>query len=129
MTKSWKAIAELGDRWWIVTVPELGRGTQARTTDEIEPMAADLITAMTDEPHPCVEVEIRLPDDIRAALDEVARARTIEAEQRRLAADQLRLAARKLRAHRLPLRDIGSVLGVSHQRASQLVSDRDRKVA
>jgi hypothetical protein len=129
MTKSWKAIAELDDRWWIVTVPEFDRGTQARTTDEIEPMAAGLITAMTDEPHPGVEVEIRLPDDIRTALDEVARARTIAAEQRRLAAEQLRLAARKLRAHRLPLRGIGSVHGVSHQRASQPIADRDREAA
>jgi hypothetical protein len=43
---SYTARVERGERFWLVTVPEIQRTTQARTLREVEPMARDLIAVM-----------------------------------------------------------------------------------
>ena len=70
------------------------------------------------------EIELRfvLPESIRTHLANVESARTAEEQSRRTAALELRAAAQALRAQRLSYEDVGVVLGVSHQRAHQLVN-------
>lgn len=43
---TYTAFVGRGERYWLVTVPEIQRTTQARTLREIEPMARDLIAVM-----------------------------------------------------------------------------------
>ena len=107
---------------WHVEVPEIDRVTQARSINEVDAMARDLIAIMTGlEPNSFeLDVRIQLPDSVRAHLSEVERARGAEAEARSHAATELRAAAAELKNPGLPVRELGAVLGVSYQRASQL---------
>ena len=43
---AYTARVERGEQFWLVTVPEIQRTTQARTLGEVEPMARDLIAVM-----------------------------------------------------------------------------------
>ncbi|MEJ2868010.1 type II toxin-antitoxin system HicB family antitoxin [Actinomycetospora sp. OC33-EN08] len=113
------------DRYWLVHIPELGHYTQARTVSEIETMARDLIVTLKGlEPDAVdLEVDIQLPGTAQEHLERVETLRTQEAEARRAAAAEARAAAAELKRAGLSLRDIGKLLGVSFQRASQLTSD------
>jgi formylmethanofuran dehydrogenase subunit E-like metal-binding protein len=118
----YEVTAELEGRLWYIEVPALDRATQARNVGEIEFMAKDLITIFTEESSPEVHVTLVLPDSVQEALDRAAVLRETEAESRQAAAQATRQAARMLREQHLTLSDVGAVLGVSHQRAQQLIS-------
>lgn len=71
-----------------------------------------------------IDVETRLPEELA---DELAQARALREqadEANRRAAALSRDAARKLADQELTIRDIGATLGVSFQRASQLLGRR-----
>jgi hypothetical protein len=71
-----------------------------------------------------VEIEPQLAIEVSQRLQE-ARSERLHADQlASAAADKLRQVARTLAEDGLPERDIGSILGVSHQRAHQLLTDR-----
>lgn len=114
--------AILDGRFWLVRVPAIERSTQARNVAEIEPMAKELIELMTGEIDPQVNVKKVLPKAIEEHLIEMARFRVVEEKARRGAAAASRAAAKLLRDQNLTLVEVGAVLGVSHQRAHQLVS-------
>lgn len=113
------------DRYWLVHVPELGHYTQARNVAEIETMARDLIATLRGlEPQSIdLAVDIHLPGSAQEHLARVETLRAEEAEARRAAAAEARMAAAELKQAGLPLRDIGKLLGVSFQRASQLTAE------
>lgn len=115
--------AEPDGRFWLLTVPAVNRVTQARNTKEISTMAKELIEIMTGEVNAEVEVRFVLPESVQGHLANVERARALEERSRREAAAELRAAAQGLRAQRLSYQDVGTVLGVSHQRAHQLVNE------
>ena len=52
-------VARDGD-FWHIRVPEVGRSTQARTDDEIEPMARDLIAIMDEIPADSFRLEVMI---------------------------------------------------------------------
>lgn len=121
---SYTVNVERDGEFWHVHVIEIDRVTQARTIAEVETMARDLIDIMTDgrDVDADLDVHIDLPGDATAHLAEVERLRGVEADARAAAARELREAALGLKSHGLSVRDLGRVLGVSHQRASQLTS-------
>ncbi|QAY02823.1 hypothetical protein SEA_SHAOBING_92 [Mycobacterium phage Shaobing] len=52
------AVATPGEPGWLlVHVPEIDQYTQARSADEVAPMAADLIATWLDVPVESIEVE------------------------------------------------------------------------
>ncbi|RAW15392.1 hypothetical protein DPM12_09070 [Phytoactinopolyspora halophila] len=69
-----------------------------------------------------VEVVPVLPDAVRRRLSRAKELRRMATWANHAAATEIRAAARELARMELSLRDIGSILGVSHQRAHQLVS-------
>ena len=99
--------------------------TQARNLREVEPMARDLIAIMDEIPEDSFEldVQIALPEEVRAALERSAELREQAARSQAEAARLARSAAGHLHDQGLPLRDIGKMLGVSYQRAHQLVDE------
>lgn len=113
-----------GDRYWLLHVPEIDHVTQARHLREVDDMARDLIALMTDTDPADVNltVHIETPEIVREHLKRATELREAEANAKRAAADEMRAAARELREEGMPLRDVGEVLGVSYQRAHQLVS-------
>lgn len=118
---------ETETRMWAVHVPDLDLLTQARRIDEVERMARSIIAlhlGTDDQRSFNIEVETRLPDELA---DELARARELREqadEANRQAAALSRDAARRLADQGLTIRDIGAILGVSFQRASQLLGQR-----
>jgi hypothetical protein len=121
---TYTALVSRDGKFWHIEVPEIDRVTQARTINEVDDMARDLIAIMTGiEPGTIdLDVRIQLPDSVRAHLSEVERARDAEAQARSHAATELRAAAAELKNAGLSVRELGAVLGISYQRASQLTS-------
>jgi hypothetical protein len=113
---------------WRVRVPEVQRTTQARTLRDVEPMARDLVAIMEDIPADSFQVNVRitLPEEVAVELQRSAALREEAARNQAEAAQLARQAARHLRDHGLPLRDVGRALGVSFQRAKQLIDEADR---
>jgi len=119
------AVAERSGRWWAVRVVEMpGAFTQARRLDQVPTMAADAVATLADVDPATVEVEVRpvLAAEVSGRLERARAARRRADELATSAAEQLREVARMLADAGLPERDIGVILGTSHQRAHQLLS-------
>jgi predicted RNA binding protein YcfA (HicA-like mRNA interferase family) len=124
MSKTYHAQVTRDGRWWMVHIPELDELTQARRLSEVPRMAQEVIALQTDVPVESVEVEIEVAlDDLRVT--ELARRvldhRRQAAAMERQAIEEARELALALAEREVPVRDIGEILGVSYQRAHQLV--------
>lgn len=124
MTKYTATVTREG-KWWMVRIPEIDEVTQARRLGEAELMARELIAVSRDIPLEAVEVDVRL--DSVAGLSDIAERLAAIASNRERAAELERQAtldavelAKALTAREIPVRDVGAILGVSHQRAHQL---------
>ena len=124
---SYKVTAQRDGRWWFVRVPEVpGAITQARRLDQVEAMAREVVSLLREvEPDSFhLDVHAVLPDEVRTELDRARELQRDAARTQAEAASLVRAAARKLRAQGLTVADLGAVLGVSVQRASQLLDRR-----
>lgn len=112
-------------KWWMVDVPGFGL-TQARRLSEVETMARSLVAVVRDIDETDVEVEVHYAPvdgvDVAKQLAEIEKTRQLAADYDRQVREQTQALARALAAHQVPQRDIGAVLGVSGQRANQLLS-------
>jgi len=125
MKATYTALAERGDGWWAITVPELrGVFSQARRLGRVESMARDAIALFLDIPADSFEVTVREVIDPEAdvLVAEAIQARADAIEHQRIAARKSREAVRTLDRLGLPQRDIGRVLHLSHQRVAQLLT-------
>ena len=119
------AVAERGTDWWVIKVPEIeGLLTQARSLSQIPAMVKDAAALITGEAADSFEVEITpvISPEIRVHIEEAERLFTAANQAKHLAAEESRKAARELVTSGMTLRDVGAVMGVSYQRAHQLVS-------
>jgi predicted XRE-type DNA-binding protein len=123
--KSYEAVVTREGRWWMVEIPELDGLTQARRLDEVDRIAREYVAVTTDVPLSQVAVEI---SGMEVAGHDLLEAKTVVDDLRRrakqleeLVADLTREVASALTDAEVPVRDVSSVLGVSHQRVSQLV--------
>jgi predicted RNase H-like HicB family nuclease len=116
--------AQRDGRWWFVRAAEVpGAMTQVRRLDQVEAMAREVISLLQEVAPDSFDLEVRplIPDEVRA---ELARARDLQRAAARTqteAAALVRDVAHKLRAQGMTVADVGAVLGVSFQRASQLL--------
>ena len=112
--------------WWAITVPELpGVFSQARRLDQVETMAREAIAMMLDvdsEQIGRIEVEVVPPPRAAALIETMNDALKAAREATETAASARREAATALRADGLPMRDVGRLLGLSHQRVSQILA-------
>jgi hypothetical protein len=111
-------------RWWIADVPGIG-ATQAQRLPELRRRAVDLVATSLDcDPAAVsVDLELRLPDAVARDLTEAGELREQALAAQRGAALAVRRAACRLRDEGVSVRDIGTALGVSYQRAHQLLHD------
>lgn len=126
MTTTYEATVTREDGWWMIHIPKIDGLTQSRRLTDADRMARELVAVTLDVPPDTVDVHLIIAQvagiDVRMVLSTVAAER---AEAARLEADattRARALARALVADDVPLRDIGTILGVSHQRAHQLAS-------
>ncbi|MEO6500880.1 MAG: hypothetical protein ABIQ09_03105, partial [Jatrophihabitantaceae bacterium] len=125
MTATYHARVERGEQLWLVSVPEIGRTTQARSLREVETMARDLIAVMEQVLPDSFQLvtDVVFPASPRAHWERAADLRAAAAATQAEAAAEARAAASELAAMGLTVRDIGMVLGVSFQRAQQLLAE------
>lgn len=114
-------------KWWMVSVPILNVVTQARRYADVETAARELIAVVTDAPLSQVTVHISLHEvagisDLGDTVAELnSRVAVVEQERQDLQARKAALA-RTLVGANVPIRDVGTLLGVSYQRAHQLAT-------
>ncbi len=122
--KQYTARVRRGERMWLIEVPAIERTTQSRLLRDAEGMARDLIAVMLDVPADSftVGMEVDLPDAVAQHLAKAQELREAARQANASSAEESRAAARALSADGIPVRDIGVALGVSYQRAHQLVS-------
>lgn len=113
-------------RWWAITVPDLGGVfSQARRLDQVDAMAREAIALMLGIDEADVgglDIDVEPPARVVALLEALKRSEVQAEEARETLAETRRRAAEELRAEGLPLRDVGELLGVTHQRVSQILS-------
>ncbi|MFB7876533.1 type II toxin-antitoxin system HicB family antitoxin [Nocardia sp. NPDC056064] len=125
MSNTYRVQITRDGRWWMVHIPELDELTQARRLSEAPLMAREVIALHTGVPltEVTVDVEIAVEDiPVSKRASAVAAHRVEAARLERLVVDESRRLARELAQRKVPVRDIGEILGVSHQRAQQLTS-------
>jgi predicted RNase H-like HicB family nuclease len=129
---TYTARARRSGSWWAIDVPELpGVYSQARRLDRVESMARDAIALFLDVDPATLEIRVEtiLPSEIRRDVDAVGRLR---AEADRLQAESsgaMRHLTHELLGRGLSVRDAAAILGISHQRVSQLVRPESERVA
>jgi DNA-directed RNA polymerase specialized sigma subunit len=69
-----------------------------------------------------IDVDVQLPDQLANDLAALRSSERLADDARQAAAHAQRRAAEQLRAAGLSVRDIGRLLGVSHQRVSQILA-------
>jgi predicted RNase H-like HicB family nuclease len=129
--RKYTARCRRSDGWWAIEVLELqGVFSQARRLDQIEAMARDAIALFLDVPDSSFDVSVEpvLPQDIEADLKAANAARSLADDAGREAKEAVRNVTRRLHDELgLTVRDAGAILGVSHQRAQQLLQDRPKR--
>lgn len=108
--------------WWTLEA-EVGAVSQVRSLDRAADEMREAIAFLTGATEGDVDIEVTplIPDAVREALDSSAKLRADAQRANHAAAEESRRAARALAAEKYTMRDIGAVMGVSHQRAQQLV--------
>lgn len=129
--KTYTARCQRSGDWWAISVPELrGVHTQARRLEKAEAMVRDAIALFLDVRSDSFDVRIEpvLPRDLQG---KVGRARKVRGEaevlQREAAIASAEVAADLVQTAHLTVRDAGRVLGLSHQRITQLLKEASGK--
>lgn len=130
MAKTYDVTVTRDRRWWMIRIPELDgvngniEGiTQARRLSDIGDEARSYISTVADIAPSTVSmsISVRVGDtDISARAAELSRAREEADAAAEKVAELSAGVAGDLVAAGVPVRDVGTVLGVSHQRAHQL---------
>jgi len=113
-------------RWWMVEIPEANGLTQARRLSEVAQMAREWIALNEDLAPSEIDVAVIGVDvnglNVAETGDLVAQLRSESKMIDDLISHITRETAVALSASQVPTRDISEILGVSHQRVSQLVA-------
>lgn len=119
------ATARRDGPWWVVQCDQLPAAiSQVRRLDQAAEIHQEAIAFVAGVPAGEVEVEVvaDVPAGVTENLRRVATLRAEVASAELEARSLWSAAARELHAAGLTVRDVGTVLGVSYQRAHQLVS-------
>jgi len=119
-----KVTAERSGKWWVLESAEAGAVSQCRTLSQVDEEMREAIAYQLQVPENSfdIRVDVVLPAQYKA---EIERSQVLHDEAERAAreaADARRQAAKELQRLHMSVRDIGEVMGVSYQRAHQLVS-------
>lgn len=117
--------AERGKKWWVLEAPEAGAVSQVKRLAEADAEMREAIAYQLgiSEDDFDIDLQIIVPAAAREHLEAADRFRSAAVDAQRSAAAEARAAARELADAGLPLREVGEVLGISHQRAHQLVQE------
>jgi hypothetical protein len=112
-------------KWWMADIAALDILTQERRIANIEHAAREAIAVTLDVDPLGFEVEIRMRPisdiDVEALRAEIHRAHDAASVLEREATVRSKELTQRLAQAGVPLRDIGTIIGFSHQRAHQLL--------
>jgi DNA-directed RNA polymerase specialized sigma24 family protein len=124
--------AERSGNWWAIEAPEVdGAFSQAKRIDQIEDMAREVVALMLNVPEDSfdLKLDVAIPAEWDALAKLNRKAQIVAEVAQRVASSHARDTVQQLQAAGLPLRDIGSIMGISAQRVSQLLHpSRSRQV-
>lgn len=129
--KNYKVRYELDETgWWVASIDAVpGCHTQGRTIEQARERILEALAALTNDKH---AASATLVDDVQ--LPKAAKRAVFISHTKRNAASKLVIEAENAArdaalalSKSMSLRDVGTVLGVSRQRAHQLVTDKTRK--
>ena len=124
--KAYRVEVVRSGEWWAITVPALvGVFSQAKRLDQVEDRAREAISLMLDVDEDDVgdlDVVVTPPARVADLLETLEESVAAADEATRSAVAVRREIAELLRAEGLPMRDVGELIGVSHQRVSQLLA-------
>lgn len=109
---------------WMIDIPDLDRVTYAAHLRDVEATALDLIAIMTGSTPSPSDLTIAWPDEIASALTTINSAKQQAELAQQHAMDTVADAVLQLKSSGQSYRDIGAVLGISHQRVAQLLSSK-----
>jgi hypothetical protein len=125
MTTEYNVSVTRDGKWWMVSIPLLDGLTQARRLAEADLMAREWIAVTLDVPIEQIAVKVtveRVGDiDVAGRLAAIRHERERAAALEREAIGRAAALAKALADQNISVRDIGVALGVSFQRAHQLV--------
>ncbi len=109
--------------WWVLEAKDIGAVSQVRRLDRAAEEMREAIAYLTGVQEGDVDIDVVpiLPDAVQEAMERSAQLRAEAHRANHDAAEESRRAAKALAAEKYTMRDIGAVMGVSHQRAQQLV--------
>ena len=131
MPTTYPVIATASNGWWAIEVQGLPKGmtgySQARRLTEVEEMARSVVVDLLecDPSDVAIDIEPRLGEELEVALDSLEATARLE----RLVLDEIaaaRAAAIGSLLSRLTQRELATILGVSHQRISQMAKDSSK---
>ena len=126
MSKTYITWVSRDGKWWMIHVPEIDGLTQARRIADVEQAARELIAVTLDVRLSEIAVDIHYQDVAGVPVEQQLHAINEEkAEAARLEEDAAAKTSQLVRAlvdERIPLRDIGAMLGISFQRVHQIAS-------
>lgn len=115
-------------KWWMVEIPAIDGLTQARRLSEAQAMARDYIVVDQDlapSSFRLGSIEIVVAGrEVGTTMREISELRAAAREAEERATTLMRATARSLAEADVPLRDIGTMLSVTHQRVHQLLRGR-----
>lgn len=124
-TQQFLVTAERGTgNWWVLEAPEVGAVSQVRRLDQAAGEMREAIAFLAKVPEDCIEIIIKprlSPSYTQLANEAYEERKRAEAATQR-ATELTRQAALQLRKEGLTLREIGQIMGISFQRASQIVA-------
>ena len=115
--------AERSGRWWALQCTEVpGALSQVARLDQADQIK-EAIAFIAGVPEDSVDIDlvVKLPDAARQHLDQARALREQAQAANTRSAEEARAAAKALHSAGFTTRDIGSVMGVSFQRAHQLM--------
>jgi predicted RNase H-like HicB family nuclease len=122
--KSYAVEAVREGKFWMVSIPELDGLTQARTFSEIPTMAKEWIELTTETTDFAIHMQVGSVEGttVDHALDQIKAAKR-EAKKKEAEATAFATSlARMLQRECVPMREIATVMGISHQRVQQLIN-------
>ena len=128
MRQRYHVRAERDGRFWHFRVAEApGIIGQALRLDQLDEGARDMIGLWFEVPDASFDIDVVVDrgPEVDRLVREITRSRAEADASRRRTAETIREAVRDLRAKGLTIRDVGQLLGVSHQRVAQLAKPED----
>lgn len=121
--KTYEATVTREDGYWVAVIPGLrGGATEARTIANLKVEVRDLVAGLLELDDDAFEVELKFGEDFDSAVGQLVDAQERLAKAREEYEVAQRDAVRALAEKNISTRDSAQLIGVSHQRVSQLLN-------